>query len=208
VDQHRTDPWSRVARWYDWQLPLERPALRALVGMVAISGGDTLLDVGTGTGGVLREMERRGVSPARTIGADASEPMLARARAAVSPKTELIRADARALPMADATVDVVTCSYLLHLLAPETRGDVLAEIRRVLRPGGRLGIVTVAPPRSALTGLITAPVRAAAERSSGALAGLRSLDPSTELERAGFTVEVTRRVRAAPPSLCVRAKRP
>jgi len=137
------DPWSRVARWYDWQLPLERPALRALVGLLAISGGDTLLDVGTGTGGVLREVEWRAVSPARTIGIDASEPMLARARAAVAPNTELICADAQALPVADASVDVVSCSYLLHLLAPKARADVLAEIRRVLRPGGRLGVLTV-----------------------------------------------------------------
>jgi ubiquinone/menaquinone biosynthesis C-methylase UbiE len=199
--------WSRVARIYDWQVPLERPALRAVVEMLAISDSETLLDVGTGTGAVLREVERLPAPPARRIGVDASGPMLARARAAVAPETELLHADARALPLADASVDVVTCSYLLHLLAAEARADVLAGVRRVLVAGGRLGVVTVAPPRGALTRLLTAPVRGVAARSSGVLAGLRGLDPRADLERAGFLVEATRRVLAAPPSLCVRARR-
>jgi len=175
--------------------------------MVAISDSDTLLDVGTGTGAVLRELERLAVQPARAIGVDVSKPMLARARATLSPGTELLAADARALPLADASVDVATCAYLLHLLPTTARAAVLREIHRVLVPCGRLGVVTVAPPKGWLAKLVSAPVRAAAERSSGVLGGLRPLDPRDELRAAGFDVDATRRVSLGYPSLCVVARR-
>lgn len=175
--------------------------------MVAISASDTLLDVGTGTGAVLREVERLAVQPARAIGVDVSKPMLARARATLSPGTELLVADARALPLADASVDVATCAYLLHLLPTTARAAVLRELHRVLAPGDRLGVVTVAPPKRGLARLMSAPVRAAGERSTGVLAGLRPLDPRGELRAAGFEAGSTRHVSIGYPSLCVVARR-
>jgi len=78
--------------------------------MVAISASDTLLDVGTGTGAVLREVERLPLQPARAIGVEVSKPMPARARATLSPGTELLAADARALPLADASVTATSSS--------------------------------------------------------------------------------------------------
>jgi len=200
-------PWSRAARLYDWQLPLERPALRMLVELLAVSPSDSLLDVGTGTGALLREVERSGGRPARAIGVDVSDRMLARTRAVVPPGTELRRADARALPLPDASADVITCAYLLHLLTGEVRTEVLRELRRVLVPGGRLGVVTVAPPKHALAKLVSAPVRAAAARSSGLLAGLRPLDPAADLQAAGFQVDAVHRTAIGYPSLCIRAIR-
>jgi ubiquinone/menaquinone biosynthesis C-methylase UbiE len=174
--------------------------------MLAISPSDVLLDVGTGTGAVLREVERAGLRPVRTFGVDESDRMLARARA-LPARAELRRADARALPFAEASVNVATCAYLLHLLAADARAEVLRELHRVLVAGGRLGTVTVAPPKRGLTRVASAPVRAAAERSSGLLAGLRPLDPSDDLRAAGLEVEATRRVLIGYPSLCVRATR-
>ena len=201
------NPWSRAARLYDLQLALERRALRTLVAMMEISPSDTLLDVGTGTGAVLRELARASVRPARAIGVDPSDWMLARARAVVPEDTELLRADARENPLPDASVDVVTAAYLLHLLPADVRADVLRELFRVLVPGGRLGVITVAPPKRSLSRLASAPVRAAAAPSSGLLAGLRPLDPRDDLRRAGFNVEAVRRTATGYPSLCVRARR-
>lgn len=111
------------------------------------------------------------------------------------------------MPLADASFDVATCSYLLHLLSRQDRADVVAELARVLVGGGRLGVVTVAPPAGSLARLVSFPVRRLAQRSSGALAGLRPLDPSGELRAAGFEVELVRRVRGGYPSLCVAATR-
>ena len=190
------------------QLALERRALRTLVALVEISSSDALLDVGTGTGAFLRELACAGVRPARAIGVDPSDRMLARARAVVPAGTELRRADARALPLPDASFDVGTAAYLLHLLTADVRAEVLRELGRVLVPGGRLGVVTVAPPTPGLLPrLVSAPLRAAAARSSGLLAGLRPLDPRDDLGRAGFDVEAVRRIAAGYPSLCVRARR-
>ena len=85
---------------------------------------------------------------------------------------------------------------------------ILAELHRVLRAGGRLGVVTVAPPRSQLGAALSWPVREAARRSRGALAGLRPLDPVPDLVGAGFRVTSQRRVDRGYPSLCVAAVRP
>jgi ubiquinone/menaquinone biosynthesis C-methylase UbiE len=200
--------WSRVAGVYDWQLAFERRPIRAMLSMVAVGERDRLLDVATGTGAVLRELGDTAPPPGRVVGVDASAEMVARARRAVGPDVELVRADAVALPFADASFDVATCAYLLHLLDRSARADVLRELARVLTPAGRLGVVTVAPPHGALSAALSWPVRAAARRSTGVLAGLRGLDPRDDLRAAGFEVDGARRVALGYPSLCVAARRP
>jgi ubiquinone/menaquinone biosynthesis C-methylase UbiE len=132
--------------------------------------------------------------------------MLARAPS-LPPGWRLVEADARALPFPEASFDVVTAAYLLHFLDGGDRRRVIEETRRVLAPGGRVGVVTVAPPAGPLATLVSRPVRALARRSSGALAGLRPLDPREELSAAGLRPLRARRVRAGYPSLCVVAER-
>jgi ubiquinone/menaquinone biosynthesis C-methylase UbiE len=116
-----------------------------------------------------------------------------------------IEADARHVPLPDGHADVVTCSYLLHLLAPPARDEVLAEARRLLAPGprARLVVVTVWSPRPPVRGALELLARA----RPAACGGLRPLDPSAGLTRAGFTPE--QRVtlpRRGYPSLVVGAK--
>jgi demethylmenaquinone methyltransferase/2-methoxy-6-polyprenyl-1,4-benzoquinol methylase len=62
----------------------------------------------------------------------------------------LLRADALALPFADRSFDVVSCAFGLRNLPDRARG--IAEMSRVLRPGGRLLILEFAPPRRGLAG--------------------------------------------------------
>ncbi len=203
-----TGMWSRFAGVYDLQLALERRALRTTLAMLAVRETERLLDVATGTGGVLRELGERARRPARAVGIDGSEAMLERARAALPESAELIRADAAELPFADFEFEVATCAYLLHLLEPPRRAAVLSELARVLAPGGRLGVITVAPPRGPLARALSLPVRALAGRSGGPLSGLRPLDPRSELATAGFRVRDARRTSLGYPSLCVLAIRP
>lgn len=198
-----TGIWGSVASVYDWQLALERPALRAVVKLAALRAGDQLLDVGTGTGGLLRELAGRSSRPVRAVGVDSSSEMLAAVRHRL-PECELVAADARALPFADESFDVVTASYVLHVLDRADRTRVLEEIYRVLRPEGRLATVTPVLQRTALGRLLLRPVAAVAERSSGLASGLRSLDPRAEMCEH-FTIRRVRWVNRGYPSVCVLA---
>jgi ubiquinone/menaquinone biosynthesis C-methylase UbiE len=202
----RRDNWDRLARVYDWQLPLERPTLRALLELLDVGETERLLDVGTGTAALLRELARRPRPPERAIGLDSSAEMLARA-GELPPGWELVRGAAESLPFENGNFDVATAAYLFHTLNQDARASILAELRRVVRPGGRVGVVTVAPPRTRLAVWLSWPIRAAARRSGGVLVGLRPLDPVPELVTSGFHVTARRRVALGYPSLCVVARR-
>lgn len=198
--------WDRVAALYDLQLWLERRALDRTVTLAGVTAGERLLDVATGTGGLLRRLAARPVWPAAAVGVDTSPAMLARARP-LPDGWELMKADACSLPFADASFDVLTATYLLHTLDPPARRAVLTECRRVLRPDGRLVTVTVSPPRSRVGAWLAGPIIWLARHSSGTLAGLRPLDPRPEIEAARLAVERAVTVRGAGyPSLCVLAR--
>jgi demethylmenaquinone methyltransferase/2-methoxy-6-polyprenyl-1,4-benzoquinol methylase len=96
------------------------------------------LDVGTGTGGLALELHRQGA--ARVVGADFSSEMLtaagAKAGAAGHTGQSWTLADALALPFPEAVFDCVTNAFLLRNL--EDLRASLAEMARVLKPGGRL----------------------------------------------------------------------
>ena len=94
-----------------------------------------LLDIGCGTGALLHEVQT--IEPSLDVcGVDLSAEMLGVARDRLRPGTPLLRADVGRLPLAAATYDVVVSSSSFHYWEPPERG--LAEIARVLRPGGRL----------------------------------------------------------------------
>jgi len=124
---------------YD-QSEMHRSLADAVASFAANEHAESVLDVGTGTGLVLRAMHAAGAQQ-RLIGVDLSPGMLAVARAAL-PQAEFIEADAAHLPLADDSVDLVTCVTVLHLIPDPT--TVVAEWARVLRPGGRAITATFA----------------------------------------------------------------
>jgi ubiquinone/menaquinone biosynthesis C-methylase UbiE len=201
-----SDPWSHWNRWYRFQIPLELRPVRILIHVLEVRESELLLDLGTGTALLLRELAGSPHRPRTAVGIDRSAEMLARAPA-LPEGWGLIEADATALPFEDASFDVITACYLLHLLDPEMRRRLLAEAARVLVPGGRLGTVTVAPPAGGLSLALSRPIRALAGRSRGVLSGLRPLDPRPDLLAAGLHPVESRRTFAGYPSLCVVAQR-
>lgn len=111
----------------------ERPAMLALIGDV---DGKRVLDAGCGHGRMLEELRRRG---ATVSGFDASPSMLAMARESLGGETDLQLADlSQPLPYEDDSFDIVTSSLVLHYL--KDWAAPLAELRRVLKPEGRLYI--------------------------------------------------------------------
>ena len=112
------------------------------VAAARLQAGETVLDLGSG-GGIDCFLAARRVGPeGRVIGVDMTPEMLARARTNLE-KTELANVEFRlgeieALPVADASVDVILSNCVINL--SPNRPRVLAEAYRVLRPGGRLVI--------------------------------------------------------------------
>ncbi|MEU2230486.1 class I SAM-dependent methyltransferase [Streptomyces vietnamensis] len=115
-------------------VPRAEAAAEAVLSLVP-PGARTLLDLACGTGLVTERLVRTGL---QVYGADAAHAM-ARVAAGRVPG-RVVRADARRLPLPDASLDAVTAVWLLHLVP--FAADIVAEAARVLRPGGVL-VVTV-----------------------------------------------------------------
>jgi arsenite methyltransferase len=113
-----------------WRPPIE---------WLAIPQGGIALDVGCGPGNITALLARAAGPGGLALGVDVSRPMLTRAvRAEAGPHTGFLLADAQALPFRDETVDAVVSNAALQLIPdPEA---ALAEMGRVLRPGGRLAV--------------------------------------------------------------------
>src|SRR5262245_11212983 len=108
----------------------------------ALAPQHRVLDLGCGTGGFARALAQR--LQAEVIGVDVA-PHLLRYAVVHSPALPLrwVLGQAEALPLADQTVDRVLMSLVLHQIAH--RQQALQEVYRVLHPGGRVLIRTVAP---------------------------------------------------------------
>ena len=112
------------------------PYAEALVDVVAPTSDQDVLDLACGTGAVTRLVAAR-CGPARVTGIDLTEAMLDVARRLV-PDVTFLQGSFDALPVPDASADVVLCQQGLQF-APDKPAAV-AEMTRVLRPGGRIAV--------------------------------------------------------------------
>ncbi|MDX6449553.1 MAG: demethylmenaquinone methyltransferase / 2-methoxy-6-polyprenyl,4-benzoquinol methylase [Gaiellaceae bacterium] len=140
--------FDAIARVYD---PMNRILTAGLDGRwrrrtaeAVVRGGDRVLDACCGTGDLALADARAGGT---VTGLDFSEPMLERARRK-SASIQWIQGDALALPFPDGSFDAVTVGFGVRNVDDLEHG--LAELRRVLRPGGRVGILDITTPRGVL----------------------------------------------------------
>ncbi|MDN5325930.1 MAG: demethylmenaquinone methyltransferase / 2-methoxy-6-polyprenyl,4-benzoquinol methylase [Moorella sp. (in: firmicutes)] len=127
----------------------DRSWRRFTVARTGLKPGDRALDVCCGTGMLSLELARAVTPGGRVVGVDFSPAMLqvARRRLAASPygvAVELVEGDAMNLPFADNTFDCATIAFGLRNL-PDVKGG-LAEMQRVVRPGGRVVSLELAKP--------------------------------------------------------------
>jgi ubiquinone/menaquinone biosynthesis C-methylase UbiE len=136
---------------------LFEPWAHLLLDRVHLEGGQAVLDVACGPGTVTRLVAARVGPTGRVTGCDVSPAMLdlARAKALIddSAPIDYLQCPADALDVPDNSVDLVTCQQGLQFFSD--RLSALAEMRRVLRPGGELGIavwcdIEECPPFAAL----------------------------------------------------------
>lgn len=139
--------YRRLASGYDlWAGFTESRARDRCIEAAAIRDGEAVLEVAVGTGLAFERILARNPS-GRNEGVDLTDAMLERARARASRtgrgNFRLSVGDARSLDFADHAFDVLINMYMFDLLPESDFRAVLAEFRRVLRPGGRLALVNM-----------------------------------------------------------------
>jgi len=194
---------------------LPEAAVRASLGCgnpVAVADlrpGETVLDLGSG-GGMDVLLSARRVGPAgKAYGLDMTEEMLdlarANASAAGAGNVEFLRGQIEAIPLPDASVDVIISNCVINLSTD--RPAVFAESFRVLRSGGRLGISDILAEDH-----LTAAQRRARGTEAGCIAGSPSVNEyRAGLTRAGFTgftIAPTHQVGDGIHSAIIRAVKP
>lgn len=170
--------------------------------------GETVLDLGSGSGGDALLSARRVGPTGRVIGLDMTEEMLtlARANAAEAGVTnvDFVHGYLESVPLPDAAVDVVLSNCVLNLAAD--KNVVLAEAARVLRPGGRLAFTDVIADEG-----MDEATKADMTAWTGCIAGaLTQPELVAALDRAGFVdieIRPTHRVHTHAQSAIIRANR-
>lgn len=137
-DVGRFDDWAPTYEQHWMQRSIFEPVQRVVLQMVDAQApsADSILDVGCGTGRLLRALHAR-FPAARLEGIDAAEGMVEQARHAAGDESPIHfqAAVAESLPFPDGSFDVVTSTVTFHHWSDQAKG--IAEVRRVLRADGR-----------------------------------------------------------------------
>jgi arsenite methyltransferase len=171
--------------------------------------GETVLDLGSGAGADVLISARRVGPDGRAIGLDMTDEMLDLARrnaeAAGVANAEFVKGFIEDLPLPDATVDVVISNCVINLSAD--KAQVIREVARVLRPGGRFAVsdVVADPDMDDAT-------KADMQQWTGCVAGALTEQEFAEALAAAGLVDVeirpTHRVHAHAAAAIVRARKP
>jgi ubiquinone/menaquinone biosynthesis C-methylase UbiE len=178
----------RWAKYYDTSVSVlmlgRRARLRQqTVALARIQPGERVLEVGCGTGDVALAASAYAGPSGAVAGIDPSPEMIAVARAKAARAKRAVDFQVgviEALAFPDGAFDVVLSSLMMHHLPDDLKSQGLAEIARVLKPGGRLLIVDIKRPTGRLgKALLTLMLHSGLEH------GVQDLPP--KLRAAGFT---------------------
>jgi arsenite methyltransferase len=177
--------------------------------VAALHEGETVLDLGSG-GGIDVLLSAKRVGPAgKAYGLDMTDEMLdlarANARKAGATNVEFMKGEIEAIPLPDASVDVVISNCVINLSGDKPQ--VLREAARVLRPGGRFAVSDVVADEG-----MDEATRHDMQRWTGCIAGaLTRREFEEQLAAAGLVdieIEETHRVHEQAASAIIRARKP
>ena len=209
MDTERVEPVtaspSSIGRTYDrlnglyswlvggWEAPTRTIALE----MLAPTAGELIVDVGCGPGHALVDIGRRVRPDGGVIGIDIAPRMLARSarrvtRTALDGVVEVVRGDARALPIADGRVDAAYIAETLELFARPDMARVLDELRRVLTSDGRLCVVSMPRAGHGNSRFVRTYEWLYRNLPGYATIGCRPIYVESAISGAGFEIEATR----------------
>jgi demethylmenaquinone methyltransferase/2-methoxy-6-polyprenyl-1,4-benzoquinol methylase len=141
--------YDKMSRWYDFISGNSEKKYRDL-GLLKLAAqpGERILEIGFGTGHCLQTLAEQVGKAGRVYGIDLSEGMLSIAqerlrRSGLDDRADLRCADAASLPLEAASLDGIFMSFTLELFDTPEIPLVLAECQRVLRPGGRIVVVSL-----------------------------------------------------------------
>ena len=185
------DEFGRLAGLYDFGV---KNAFRWIGGEIGfrcgiveaadVRPGQSVLDVACGTGTLLALLAACTGPDGRAVGIDMSEEMLEKGRNKVKmSQVEFIHANAEDLPFEDESFDRVTASLAIHEMNRAGRANALAEMHRVLKPGGFCVIADMRKPDTAFTRLGMRFVRLI---ETDTLTDMWSHGLALELDEAGF----------------------
>ena len=213
TDKHGNEVFGSVL--YEREAELAPTAVEASLGcgvptaVADLHDGETVLDLGSGAGADVLISARRVAPAGKAIGLDMTDEMLelARANAAASGvgNIEFVKGYIEDIPLPDESIDVVISNCVINLSADKRK--VLAEVARVLKPGGRFAVSDViADPE------MDEATRADMQEWTGCIAGALTQDEFEDaLAAAGLTdieVNETHRVHEHATSAIVRARKP
>jgi SAM-dependent methyltransferase len=142
TDRYDDEYFGDLAERYRKRTRFARQRIRNVFSLLPSLKDRTVVDLGCGMGTFTIEAARRG---ARAVGVDMMTQALSAARRVSGGEgvpALFVRADAASLPIDTASADIVIAADLTEHLDDETLSRVLAEARRILRPGGRLVLYT------------------------------------------------------------------
>jgi len=146
------------AGWYDAITNLIlRPSQKSIGALAQVKAGDQVLDVGCGSGRLTMAAQEWAGADGQAVGIDPSPEMVQVARknaARAGLKVKFEVGVVESLPFPDGSFDVVLNRLMLHHLPDDLKQRGLAEMRRVLKPGGVCLVVDFEPPKSGLLRLI------------------------------------------------------
>jgi demethylmenaquinone methyltransferase/2-methoxy-6-polyprenyl-1,4-benzoquinol methylase len=138
--------YDRISGIYDWLTASEKKLIGNGISILSPSPGETILEIGSGTGTGMEYISEGLAGAGSLTGLDLSRRMLMTSQEKlkhIHPPSLLIQGDGARLPLQAMTFNGVFCSFTLELFSSMEIRTVLQEIRRVLKPDGRMVIISL-----------------------------------------------------------------